>query len=161
MWNIGIDVAIEKGTNAVFINDDVILGDNCAGTLASLLEYDASVGIACPGYDYRKFTDITQDVDTVCNGRYDGTGGLGGFCMALSKDLIKKWRFDESMKWWYGDNDVLLWVLRIEQRRAAIASIARCSGNSSATIENDRPDNFVQTVQDDKLKFYIKWNLED
>jgi len=161
MWNLGIDVAIENNTSAAFINDDVILGENCIGALGSLLEYDKSIGIVCPGYDYRKFADITQDVDTVCNSRYDGTGGLGGFCMVLSKDLTKKWRFDESMKWWYGDNDVLLWVLRIQQRRAAIASIARCSGNSSATIENDRPDNFVQTVQDDKLKFYIKWNLED
>ena len=161
MWNLGIDVAIEKGTGAVFINDDVILGDHCAGALASLFEYDKSIGIACAGYDYRKFTDIVQDVNTVCNGRYDGTGGLAGFCMALSKDLIKTWRFDESMKWWYGDNDVLNWVLKTQKRRAVITSVARCSGNSSSTIENDPPDNFVQTVQDDKLKFYVKWNIED
>jgi len=161
MWNLGIDVAIEKGTGAVFINDDVILGDHCAGALASLFEYDKSIGIACAGYDYRKFTDIVQDVDTVCNGRYDGTGGLAGFCMALSKDLTKTWRFDESMKWWYGDNDVLNWVLKTQKRRAVITSVARCSGNSSSTIENDPPDNFVQTVQDDKLKFYVKWNIGD
>ena len=81
--------------------------------------------------------------------------------MALSKDLTKKWRFDESMKWWYGDNDVLYWVLKTQKRRAVITSVARCSGNSSTTIDNDPPDNFVQTVQDDKLKFYIKWNIEE
>jgi len=161
MWNIGIDIAVENNTSAVFINDDVVIGEHCAGTLASLLEYDKSIGIACPAYDYRKFSDITQDVDTVCNGKYDGTGGLAGFCMALSKDLVKKWRFDESMKWWYGDNDILYWTTRSESRRAVITSVARCSGNNSETIENDPPDNFVETVLDDKLKFYVKWGIED
>jgi glycosyltransferase involved in cell wall biosynthesis len=161
MWNIGIEVAVENNTSAVFINDDVVIGERCVGTLASLLEYDKSIGIACPAYDYRKFSDIAQDVDTVCNGKYDGTGGLAGFCMALSKDLVKEWRFDESMKWWYGDNDVLYWTTRSQNRRAVITSVARCSGNSSETIENDPPDNFAKTVLDDKLRFYVKWGIED
>lgn len=161
MWNIGVQIARETDTAVIFINDDVVLGDNCAGTLASLLAYDESVGIVCPAYDYRKFSEITQDVSSVCNGRYDGTGGLGGFCMALPKDLTKEFLFDESMKWWYGDNDVLYWVLRTAQRRAVLTSIARCSGNSSATVDNDPPDNFVKQVQDDKLKFYLKWGIEE
>lgn len=161
MWNIGIDIARELDLPVVFINDDVIVGENTVGTLVSFLEYDKSLGLVCPAYDYRKFTDLTQDVDTVCNGRYDGTGGLAGFCMALAADLVEEWKFDESMKWWYGDNDVLMWTKQIAKRGTAITSVARCSGNASTTVENDPPANFVQTVMDDKLKFYVKWSIED
>ena len=161
MWNLGIDVARKYGLPAVFINDDVIIGENTVGTLASFLEYDKSLGLVCPAYDYRKFADLTQDVNTVCNGRYDGTGGLAGFCMALAADLVEEWKFDESMRWWYGDNDVLMWTKQIAKRGVAIVNLARCSGNASTTVENDPPDNFIQTVMDDKLKFYVKWSIED
>lgn len=161
MWNLGIDVARAKNAAVALVNDDVTVGENTIGTLASLLAYDKTLGIVCPAYDYRKFTEVVQDVTTVCNGRYDGTGGLGGFCMVLAADLTERFKFDESMKWWYGDNDVLFWVTRSEKRRAGIASIARCSGNASTTVDNDPPENFVKLVQDDKLKFCVKWGIED
>ena len=161
MWNIGIDVAIENNTAIAFVNDDIIIGDNCIGSLASLVTYDSSLGIVSPVYDYRKFTDICQEVEITANGRNDGSGGLGGFCMALSRELAKEWRFDESMKWWYGDDDVLMWTINTKKLRAAVTSIARCSGNSSATIAADPPPNFVSQVLNDKLIFCLKWNLED
>ena len=161
MWNLGIDVAVETDTAVVFINDDIILGDNCAGTLASLVAYDKSLGVVSPAYDYRKFTDIYQEVETTAGGRSDGTGGLGGFCMALSRELTKEWRFDESMKWWYGDDDILMWTINTKHLRPAVTSIARCSGNSSLTINTDPPPNFVNQVLNDKLIFCIKWDLED
>jgi hypothetical protein len=81
--------------------------------------------------------------------------------MALSRELAKEWRFDESMKWWYGDDDVLMWTINTKKLRAAVTSIARCSGNSSATIAADPPPNFVSQVLNDKLIFCLKWNLED
>ena len=160
MWNIGIDVSIKNNTATAFVNDDVIIEDNCIGSLASLLEYDKSLGLTSPLYDYRKFTDITQDVSSTSNGRTDGSGGLGGFCMVLPADLTKEWRFDETMKWWYGDDDVLMWCNTIKKRRGVLTCIARCSGNRSLTIATDPPPNFREIVQNDKLKFYIKWNLE-
>ena len=160
MWNIGLDLAREYSVAAAFINDDVTITSDTVGTLASVLAHDTTLGIVCPAYDYRRFSDMTQDVDTVCAGRYDGTGGLAGFCMVLARDIVQTWRFDESMKWWYGDNDVLFWVMFREKRRAAITCVARCSGNSSQTIENDPPANFIKLVNDDKLKFYIKWGVE-
>lgn len=159
MWNMGVEQARSTRLAVALVNDDVVIADNTVGTLASLLEYDKSLGVVCPAYDYRKFTDITQDVSTVCNGRYDGTGGLAGFCMVLSADIVQEFKFDESMKWWYGDNDVLFYVTRNKKRRAAITSLSRCSGNSSYTVDNDPPADFVKTVQDDKLKFYIKWGI--
>lgn len=161
MWNIGVEAARRENSAVALVNDDVVIADNTVGSLVSLLAYDESLGLVCPAYDYRKFSDITQDVSTVCNGRYDGTGGLAGFCMVLAADITQRFKFDESMKWWYGDNDVLLHVTRNEKRRAAITSLARCSGNSSHTVDNDPPADFVKTVQDDKLKFYVKWGIED
>lgn len=161
MWNIGVEVARRENSAVALVNDDVVIAEDTVGTLASLLAYDESLGLVCPAYDYRKFTDITQDVSTVCNGRYDGTGGLAGFCMVLAADIAQRFKFDESMKWWYGDNDVLLHVTRNEKRRAAITSISRCGGNSSHTVDNDPPPDFIKTVQDDKLKFYVKWGIED
>lgn len=161
MWNIGIDIAIENGTASAFVNDDIVLGDNCVGTLASLVTYDSTLGVVSPVYDYRKFKGIYQDVERTSNGRNDGSGGLGGFCMVLSQELTKEWRFDESMKWWYGDDDVLMWTINTKKRRAVVTSVARCSGNHSSTINNDPPANFVSQVQNDKLIFCIKWDLED
>lgn len=161
MWNLGIDVAVETDTAVAFINDDIILGDNCAGTLASLVTYDKSLGVVSPVYDYRKFKDICQEVEITANGRSDGSGGLGGFCMVLSRELAKEWRFDESMKWWYGDDDILMWTMNIKNLRPAVTSVARCSGNSSLTISTDPPPNFVNQVMNDKLIFCLKWNMED
>jgi glycosyltransferase involved in cell wall biosynthesis len=161
MWNIGVEAARREKSAVALVNDDVTVADDTIGSLVSLLAYDRSLGLVCPAYDYRKFTDITQDVSTVCNGRYDGSGGLAGFCMVLAADIVQRFRFDESMKWWYGDNDVLLHVTRNEKRRAAITSLARCSGNSSATVDNDPPEDFWKVVQDDKLKFYVKWGICD
>jgi tetratricopeptide (TPR) repeat protein len=160
MWNIGIDIAKENGTSAAFVNDDVTLGDNCIGTLASLVEYDKQIGLVCPTYDYRKFVDIYQDVETTANGRSDGTGGLGGFCMVIPKNLTKEWRFDESMKWWYGDDDVLAWCRLTKKLRAVMTSITRCSGNISATINNDPPPGFADLVREDRRIFIEKWEKQ-
>lgn len=157
MWNIGIDIARENNTSIAFINDDIVIGDNCIGTLASLVEYDKQIGVVCPMYDYRRFSGIYQDVGSTSNGRSDGTGGLGGFCMVISKDLAKEWKFDETMKWWYGDDDILAWCRFTKKLRGVITSIARCSGNISATINNDPPPNFADLVRKDKQIFIEKW----
>jgi glycosyltransferase involved in cell wall biosynthesis len=158
MWNIGIDISIKNQTSTAFINDDIVLGDNCIGTLASLVEHDKGIGVVCPNYDYRKFAGMYQDVDTTANGRSDGSGGLAGYCMVIPKTLTTEWKFDERMKWWYGDDDVLYWVLRTKKLRAVVASVARCSGNYSATVDNDPPPRFVDDVLNDKLLFRMKWD---
>jgi len=157
MWNIGVKTARHYHAAIAFVNDDVVLEDQTIGTLASLLAHDPSLGLVCPAYDSRVFTEMVQNTDTLCQARYDGSGGLAGFCMVLAPDLAKQWCFDESMKWWYGDNDVLLWVLHRAKRHAAIASIARCGGNKSKTIENDPPHDFGRIIENDRIIFLQKW----
>jgi glycosyltransferase involved in cell wall biosynthesis len=156
MWNIGIDYAKKEKTSVAFINDDVTFENNACGVLASVLEHDKDLGLICPDYDGRQFSSWITNVETTCRGRYDGTGGMAGFFMVMSKDLIKDWKFDESMKWWYGDDDVLNWTIQ-QGKKAAIVNIAKCSGNESFTINNDPPLNFNKTVENDKKIFESKW----
>ena len=156
MWNIGIDYAISSETTAVFINDDTFPYPNACGTLASFLEYDKSFGLVCPNYDNRNFKSLTVETALTAMGRTDGTGGLGGFFMALPKESVKQWKFDERMKWWYGDDDVIQWTLSIG-KKVAINNLARCFGNDSRTTKQDPPKNFRELVDNDRKIFKEKW----
>lgn len=156
MWNIGIDHANADDTSVAFINDDVVIDNNACGVLASVLEHDKNLGLICPDYDDRQVSSWITEVKDTCRGRYNGTGGMAGFFMVLAKDLAKTWKFDESMKWWYGDDDVLNWTIQ-QGKKAAIVNIAKCSGNESFTINNDPPLNFNKTVENDKKIFESKW----
>lgn len=156
MWNIGIDYAVKSGNTAVFINDDAVPSGLTSGTLASFLEYDKSFGLVCPNYDNRNFKDLTVDTSLTAMGRNDGTGGLAGFFMALHKDLVSQWRFDETMKWWYGDDDVIQWTLSVG-KKVAITNVARCYGNNSKTTAEDPPKDFAKLVKEDRRIYMEKW----
>lgn len=158
MWNIGLKIANESGNTPIFINDDIIPGPNACGLLASLLAHNNSYGVICPDYDGRFFTELVHEVSQVCGARYDGTGGLGGFFMALQKDLAKEFTFDERMKWYYGDDDIMRWC-KSRGRIAGIARVATCRGNTSFTIIHDRPENFNQDTINDEMIFRSKWGL--
>jgi hypothetical protein len=156
MWNIGIDYAIKSGNTAVFINDDTVPVGSASGTLASFLEYDKSFGLVCPKYDTRNFKELTVTTALGAMGRTDGTGGLAGFFMALHKDLVPRWRFDERMKWWFGDDDVIQWTWSVG-KKVAITSMAGCYGNSSETITKDPPKDFAKLVEEDRRIYKEKW----
>ncbi len=102
---------------------------------------------------------MTEDrqVFNTCGSRYDGTGGLAGFAMMLRSDLVKFWNFDENLTWWYGDDDVLLWVTKTTGLRAVIAHQARCHHADSVTIRTNPPDNFGRLVAEDGEYFRSKW----
>lgn len=157
MWNIGLELAERSGSAAAFVNDDVTSSPGAAGVLAGALDADTTLGLLCPNYDGRRLPPSGfQDVDTTCGNRYDGSGGMGGFYMVLAPDLCRLFRFDERMKWYYGDDDVVAWV-RSVGRRAAISGLAVCSGNESATIRRDPPPDFAMVVERDQVLFEKKW----
>jgi hypothetical protein len=156
MWNIGLSSAT-PGSHVLFMNDDVAVDGRCIDVMSSLLDRDRTIGLMSPNYDKRYFSSALLDVAHTCRGAYDGTGGIGGFCMMLSSELVRPWRFDESMKWWYGDDDLLMWVTRICSKRAVLTGLATCSTNTSWTINNDPPDNFAQIVENDRMIFTRKW----
>jgi len=156
MWNLGLSLA-DADSHVAFINDDVSLDKNCMAKLCTVLDEDPTIGLVCPHY-----ADVPEQPDiecfTTCRGKYDGTGGMAGFCMMLNKELTKDWRFDERMIWWYGDDDLVNWVNRTAKRKCIITSRTYCRHAHSQTIDNDPPANFAATVTNDKLIFEEKWS---
>lgn len=152
MWNMGKT----SGFHNLFINDDVIFDEGAIDILAGVLDNSANIGIICPNYDKRLIASY-QSVFNACPGNYDGTDGLAGFCMMLAADLSSQWEFDERMKWYYGDNDVINWVIS-QNRIAAISGIATMELNPSWTKTNDPPKDFDILVAQDKVIFEDKWN---
>lgn len=159
MWNIGLKKAEELGCHALFINDDVESNSNTATILCDVLDSNPELGLICPNYDGRVIPLGLEHVTTTCGARYDGTGGLGGFYMALHKDLVPKFEFDTRMKWYYGDDDVLAWTLS-QGREVAITSRTVCWGNESKTIKFNPPPNFAEDTENDRLIYESKWGTK-
>ncbi len=156
MWNIGLN-KLSTGNHFLMINDDVTVHDGMVSGLLKTIEENPELGIVCPNYDKRVIEGPYFPVSMTCGGNYSGGGGLGGFCMMLASDLASKWRFDETMKWWYGDDDVLWWVRKTENRVAAICRDATCSDNESWTLTYDPPANFHADIENDRIIFEKKW----
>lgn len=107
MWNKGVEVARKRHPNphVLFVNDDVRLGERVPQRLRVTLETWKQLLVVCPTYDDRPRTHDVYLTDGICAGRYDGTGGLAGFCfMVDGAFLASGWRFPEEYRWWFGDN---------------------------------------------------------
>ena len=155
MWNAGMAL---RGTDdhVLFLNDDVTIATGAIASLVTALIEDPRLGLVCPKYAGDSDVDIVTH--STCRGRYDGTGGMAGFAMMLAADLVPQWKFDERMKWWYGDDDLVNWVNRKAKRLCVIVGKARCTHAHSVTIDNDRPDNFNNIVEEDRKIFEKKWS---
>lgn len=158
MWNAGIGYG-DSNNHCVFINDDVVIDEATLTTLGAQLDQRPEIGLLSPNYDGRQNMPSFVEVSGTCRGRYDGTGGIAGFCMMLSNQLRNIWRFDTRMKWWYGDDDLVQWVSSSRDKLACISGISTCSSNESWTINNDPPENFSETVLNDERIFRLKWGL--
>lgn len=164
MWNHGTALATsgqaEGCKHVLYLNDDVTVNASTVYALASTLDRCPELGIVSPNYaDATRFEYGSQykQVHDLCYSRYDGNGGLAGFAMMLAADLVAEWRFDERMKWWYGDDDVLNWVTKTKGRKAAIVRDAVCSANESWTIRHDPPPNFAELIEEDHRIYKSKW----
>ena len=98
MWNLGLSL-VDAGSHVAFINDDVSVNPDAMTVLCQELDKDARIGLICPKYAGDSDVDIVTQ--TTCRGRYNGTGGMAGFCMMLASDLVPQFKFDERMVWWY------------------------------------------------------------
>ena len=156
MWNRGIE-AVGRDVHIAFLNDDVRLEQHCLSSLSDSLDNDPTIGLICPNYSSIDM-NADQIVLNTCGSRYDGTGGPAGFAMMLRRDLAMIYSFDEKLTWWYGDDDVLLWVTKTMGLRAVIAHQARCQHADSVTIRTNPPANFGQLVANDREYFRAKWS---
>lgn len=159
MWNAGADyVASLGGTHHIlYVNDDVTIDEGAIDALAGLLDIYPNVGVACPNYDGRVIPGPFVSVTIACPGRYDGTDGLAGFCFLLRSDIAESWRFDERMKWYYGDNDVVNWVIALG-KLAVISGLSTMQTNPSWTKTNDPPPGFNEIIENDRIIFEKKWS---
>lgn len=148
MWNLGINHVVHKKNNICFINDDVSLGDLCMSHLSEFLDNNKEYGLVTPNF-------TGHPIESVYN-----TTAFAGFCMMLSSDLCETFRFDERMKWWYGDNDIITWVSRTANRLTGIVGSTTCADNQSFTIRHDPPPNFYQLILEDARLYKEKWNIE-
>lgn len=157
MWNHGMQFAAQND-HVLFLNDDVTIDTNTVSALLTAMLEDYRIGLASPKYAGDSDVDIISH--TTCRGRYDGTGGMAGFAMMLAADLVPQFRFDERMKWWYSDDDLVNWVNYTAKRLCVISGKARCVHGHSVTIKTDPPENFNEQVQIDQQIFKNKWLKE-
>ncbi len=112
MWNAGIDWALEdadqrRNVNLLILNDDLELGPRFVPRMVEALRSDSNLVAVSGNYDGRA-GPLVQEVQDICAGRYDGTGGFAGFAFAVKGEWMSSgYRFPEECKWWYGDNDLV------------------------------------------------------
>lgn len=111
LWNIAIDEFPDH--DVCILNDDITVGDEFCARLQAGLYRNRLIAAVCPNYDGRPGAGF-EAVGDICAGRYDGTGGFAGFAFAISRDWLTAggYRFPDEMRLFYGDNDLVLAVLR-------------------------------------------------
>ena len=162
MWNTAMKV-LGSGNYVAFINDDISLEPFCMSTLMDVMLREPSIGLICPNYSTEpNFNDDKdRDVHGVSGARYDGWGGMAGFCFMLAKDLVPHWQFDESLRWLAGDNDIVDWVTQVVKRRATITHKTRCKHENSKTFNEDPPPDWLNEMHRDKLVYEKKRKTVD
>lgn len=145
MWNLGMDHLKGRSQHLAIINDDVTLSDNAIGKVCTILDKRPDIGLLTPTPDI----EMTEE--------FVPSSGFAGFCMVLAKDLVDEWRFDETMKWWYGDTDIVMWVNSVKNRTTGISGLASATNNRSYTINNDPPPNFYSDIENDARIYHSKW----
>jgi len=152
-WNLGL----ERGGDVALLNDDIVLGP---GFLAALFAGLGQPGVALVSgnYDGRKGAPYV-DVNEICAARYDGTGGMAGFAFAVSGDWLAEsgYRFPTDMKWWFGDNDVLVSALQ-SGWRCVIATDAHCLHDEHGGTDWTLPQ-YAAPLAADREAFMAKWSV--
>lgn len=145
MWNLGMAQCYLGENHVAFVNDDTTIGANCFQIISDVLDRRPDIGLLTPNYTGSPLPEFQEMVKH------------GGFCMTLSRDLCQEWRFDERMKWWYGDDDIQQWVHRAKGRLVGLTGLTTCGDNCSYTIGNDGPTGFHEMVENDRKLFVEKW----
>ena len=157
MWNDGSAMLEALGQwHILYANDDITIDPGAIDSMTGVLDVHDEIGVICPNYDKRVIPGYCTEVSIACPGRYDGTDGLAGFCFLLRSEIDREWRFDERMRWYYGDNDIVNWV-RLLGKVAAISGVSTMQINPSWTKTNDPPPGFHKFTEKDRKIFEAKW----
>lgn len=169
MWNAGILRSLTRSArcNVAILNNDLILGDQFLEGLAWHLRLRQQVLAVCPNYDGRTFDAGMRQVVGTAGGRNDGTGGMSGFAFMVKGEAFAAGlpKFDENLKFWYGDDDL---TRNIEAVGGAVCLVRDITvehiGNGSQTSSHGTQKRLgtpelERLVAEDKTYFEKKWGL--
>jgi hypothetical protein len=107
LWNAGLRVARETfGAQYVaFVNDDAELLPGSFATMRyALIAKRGEYGIVYPNTERNYSLRIGSSTDITPTEGTWGENGMTGFCFMVDTKLVP-FGFDESYRWWYGDDD--------------------------------------------------------
>lgn len=154
-WNQGIEYATAEATGQfeiMFLNNDAQVSDVEAMQLA--LRSDDSLAAICPNYDSRTGLGVQYVTGTY------GSRGMSGFAFMVKGELLGNGPlhyFDESMRWWYSDDDFAL-RCATNGLKVGIYIEANCTHQISSTASEY---DFSEQIKADKERFVAKWHLSE
>jgi hypothetical protein len=168
MWNRGIEHALalvpEGDFDLAVLNNDVDFMPGALRECQRVMLMKPGVAVVCPNYDGRfnadhPFDDV-QRVDDICANRYDGTGGLAGFAFLVRGEFLANgYRFPTDMKWWYGDNDLVMSAMTTGSW-SGIALQAHCRHIDGGSKTAGDWSRFAEQTEADRKVFEAKWGVE-
>lgn len=153
MWNMGLEEAFRRAHgephDVAILNNDLRLG---VGTLTQLSQAIRTSTAAASFPDMHGRLTPGHTVLRTSPGPYDLYERMSGYCFMLRGELTI--RADESMCWWYSDDD-------IEWRASAMGGVVRIGGLDVRHLypdesTNARADLGVQAGRD-RERFIAKW----
>jgi len=133
-WNRGIDIARANGGDYIAVlNDDLLLENNPINTIAQAMkDNDAIIGYPHP---------------------HSGNGltHVAGYCWVL--DLKSGLRTDETLRWYFGDDDMLLQAIAIGKVINVPAVIHHLHGVTATNSSK----YLVTLAKIDQVYFKEKW----
>ncbi len=162
MWNLGADIALQRWpfTDVAFLNNDLEAGENMVPAMADALAQHPELAVVSPNYDGREM-DVDVDFTTeICADRYDGTGGVAGFCFMVRGEFLAAYEFPDPPSWFYGDNDLLLAVQAagLTGGITSAASVVHIDGGGKTTGGYDPDDPRVVA---DREAFMARWGAHE
>lgn len=159
MWNAGVSRALSFGerVNVAILNNDIEVGPGFLSGLGDALRSDRRLLAVCPNYDDRPGTGVLP-VEGICADRYDGTGGLSGFAFMVPGEMFAKGfpPFDETLEWFFGDNDFVATVAAFGGRMGLVADVS-CHHIGSQTTGSSTGAALGDAFERDKATFLAKW----
>jgi GT2 family glycosyltransferase/predicted O-methyltransferase YrrM len=171
MWNRAAQLVVSRHrhfAHIAFLNNDLRLGPGCLTALSSALASNRLLTAVSANYDNRPESrattgtprDPVQQVEDICAGRYDGTGGLAGFAfMVRSAMFTSGYEFPEECMWWYGDNDLVASIARSNEKIgiALRAHVEHLDGGGKTAGDWFDPKWKAQ-LDADRQAFEAKWS---
>jgi GT2 family glycosyltransferase len=152
MWNLGVRLARARDPrgNVAVLNNDIRTGPGFLARLAAGLRSRPDLWVVCPNYDRRPVRGVQYVRSTFKH------GGLAGFAFMARGEIFDEVSFDESFRWWYGDDD---FVAQVEARggRAGIVGDATVEhiGGGAQTVRYT--PGVLADIERDRRRMWAKW----